>query len=209
MVDVARAAAGIELSACARKLERRAVRHDVDRLRGAGADLHEQALGGLGHHDHALGLVAERRQHLELVRRRLREHRVQRHDERLRELAREREHVLAVLAAEDAVLVLEQHDVDVGAAERAGGANVVAARPLRDGAQDLRPLRARRLVDDDELADVVDVRDVRATPSGHRRRKCQSRMRAVETSKRSRYARSVRPFRQMPEARVRTTGWIG
>ncbi len=84
---------------------------------------------------------------------------MQRHDERLRQLAREREHVLAVLAAVDAVLVLEQHDVDVGAGKRAGSANVVAARPLRDGAHDLRALRARRLVDDDELADVVDIAD--------------------------------------------------
>ncbi len=72
----------------------------------------------LGHDDHALGLVAERREHLELMRRRLREHRVQRHDERLRELARERKDVLAVAAAEDAVLVLQQDDVDVESRER-------------------------------------------------------------------------------------------
>ncbi len=39
---------------------------------------------------------AELREHLGLVRRRLGEHRVQRHDQRLRELLREREHVLAV-----------------------------------------------------------------------------------------------------------------
>ena len=38
---------------------------------------------------------------------------MQRHNKRLRELAHEREHILAVPAAENAVLVLEEHDVDV------------------------------------------------------------------------------------------------
>ena len=70
--------------------------------------------------------LAERGQHLELMGRGRRTHRVQCHDERLGELTREREHVLAVAAAEDAVLVLEQHDVDVESAEQSGGADVVA-----------------------------------------------------------------------------------
>ena len=43
-----------------------------------------------------LRLLAELREHLELVRRRLGEHRVQRDDERLRQLLGERQHVLAV-----------------------------------------------------------------------------------------------------------------
>ena len=64
--------------------------------------------------------------------RRLGQDRVQRHDERLRELAREREDVLAVPAAEDPVLVLEQHDVDVEPPQHPGRSDVVAANRLRD-----------------------------------------------------------------------------
>ena len=66
------------------------------------------------------------------MRRRLGEHRVQGHDERLGEAAGEREHVLAVGAAEDPVLVLEQDDVDVEPPEHPRGAHVVAADGLRD-----------------------------------------------------------------------------
>ena len=158
--DVTRPAAGVELSARAPELDRRTVRDDVDLLVRAGADLAQQPAAGLGHHDHPLRFVAERRQHLELVTRRLGQDRVQRHDERLRELAHEREHVLPVATAVDPVLVLQQHDIDVRARERPRSADVVSARALRDGAQDLGPLRARRLVDHDELADVVDAGDV-------------------------------------------------
>jgi hypothetical protein len=50
------------------------------------------------------------------MRRRLREQRVQGHDERLRELSRERQDVLPFRATVDPVLVLEQDDVDVEAA---------------------------------------------------------------------------------------------
>ena len=57
---------------------------------------------------------------------------MQRHDQRLRELAGERQHVFAVSATEDAVLVLQENDVDVSAAERPRRADVVAARALRD-----------------------------------------------------------------------------
>ena len=56
-----------------------------------------------------------------------------RHDERLCELAGERQHVFAVSSAEDAVLVLEENDVDVSPTERTRRADVVAARALRDG----------------------------------------------------------------------------
>ena len=68
-----------------------------------------------------------------LVRRRLRQHRVQRHDERLRQLlARTRATYSPSRAAEDPVLVLEQDDVDVEPAEHPRGADVVAANRLRD-----------------------------------------------------------------------------
>ena len=133
------------------------MRNDLDLLVRAAAYLHQQPPGGFGHHDHSFRFVAERGQHLELVVGRRGEHGVQGDDERLRELTDERQHVLAVAAAEDAVLVLEQDDVDVGPAERTGCSDVVAAGALRHGLRDLGPLRARRLVDDDERADVVDA----------------------------------------------------
>ena len=67
-------------------------------------------------------------------------------DERLGEVTREGEDVLAVAAAEDPVLVLEQHDVDVDPAEHPGGTHVVAANGLRDRREHAPPLGARRLV---------------------------------------------------------------
>ena len=123
------------------------------------SELDDDAPRRLGHHDHPLGLVAERSEDLQLVLGRIREHGVQRHDERLRELSRKREGVGPVPAAEDAVLVLEQDDVDVEASERARGAHIVSARALRDGLEDLRALRARRIVDDDEGAAILDIGD--------------------------------------------------
>src|SRR5581483_2361352 len=83
-------------------------------------------------------------------------HCVESHDQRLRELVHERQHVFAVAATEDAVLVLQQHDVDVGASEPARGAHVVAAGALRDRLEDLGSLRRGRLVDDHEGRHVVD-----------------------------------------------------
>ena len=95
---------------------------------------------------------------------RLREHRVQRDDERLRELLGERQHVLAVGAAEDPVFVLEQHDVDVEPAEDPRRAHVVAADRLRDRRENTAPLRARRLVDDRDEIDAFDPVDVVERP---------------------------------------------
>ena len=111
--------------------------------------------------------------------RRLRQHRVQRHDERLRQLLREREHVLAVGAAEDAVLVLEEHDVDVETAEQPRRADVVASDALRDRGQNLRALRARRLVDDDDDADLLDPAHVEQRRRGRRTRTCRYRRHAA------------------------------
>ena len=64
--------------------------------------------------------------------RRLRQHGVERHDERLRELLGQRDHVGAVATAEDPVLVLEEDDVDVQPAENSRRADVVAADGLGD-----------------------------------------------------------------------------
>ena len=92
--------------------------NDPDLLHNRCAHLDEETPRRVGHHDHPLRLVAECRQHPQLVRRWLRQHRVQGHDERLRQLLRERQHVLAVHAAEDPELVLEQNNVDVQPAEQ-------------------------------------------------------------------------------------------
>ena len=107
---------------------------------------------------------AQLREHLRLVRRRLRQHRVQRHDERLRQFLRERQHVLAVAAAEDPVLVLEQHDVDIEPPEHPGRPDVVAAHRLRDRREHAPPLRARRLVHDRD-----EIGDRHRAPAGQRR----------------------------------------
>ena len=67
---------------------------------------------------------------------------MQGHHERLRQFARKREHVLAVQAAEDSVLVLEQHHVDIEPPQHAGGSDVVAAHGLRDRREHAAALRA-------------------------------------------------------------------
>ena len=135
------------------------MRHDANLVGGARVACDEQPLGRLGHHDHQLGLTAQRGEHLGLMLRRLREHRVERHDERLRELLHQREHVRAVGAAEDPVLVLEQDDVDVQPAENPRRADVVAASRLGDRRHEPRPLGTGRLVDDHDLLDSVDPVD--------------------------------------------------
>ena len=127
---VERAPSGGLLLAPPGKLHRRTVRHDPDLAVGARSDFDEQPLRSVGHHDHELGVIAERGEHLELMRRRLRQHRVQGHDERLGQLLGEGQHVLAVGAAEDPELVLEEHDVDVEPADEPSCAHVVTANAI-------------------------------------------------------------------------------
>ena len=67
--------------------------------------------------------------------------------------------VVAVGAAEDPVLVLQQDDVDIQPAENPRGADVVAASRLGDRGHEPRPLGPRRLVDDHDLLDSVDPVD--------------------------------------------------
>ena len=154
--DVARCSAGGILVCAPRQHRGRAVRYDSDLVLGARATRDEQSPCRLGHHDHELRLMAERLEHRRLVCGRLRQHRVQRDDDGLRELVHQREDILAVASAEDPVLVLQEHDLDVEPAEDPGGANVVAAHPLSDRRHQSRPLRARGLVDHDDLLDPVD-----------------------------------------------------
>ena len=120
---------------------RRAVGHDSNLVLRARAAVDEEAPCGFGHHDHELCLAANCRQHLGLVRGRLRQHRVQRHDEWLRQLLYERGDIVAVTAAEDPELVLEQDDVDVEPAQDPGGPHVITPHRLCDRRREARPLR--------------------------------------------------------------------
>ena len=161
------------------------MRDDANLLLGARADVDEQSKRRVGHHDHELCFAAQLRQHLRLVRRGLGEDRVQRHDERLGELTREREDVFAVTSAEDPVLVLEQHDVDVEPPQHPGRSDVVATDRLRDRREQTAPLRARRLVHDcDEIRYLERIRaeesasqvgSKRTDPAGARRERGDDR----------------------------------
>ena len=207
--DVARTAARVELGARRSELDRGAVGHDIDLLGRTRADLNQQAPRRHGHHDHALRLVAKGCQDFELVGRRRRQHGMQRHDEWLSQLAREREDVLPVLSAEDPVLVLQQHDIDVRAAERPCRAHVVAARALGDGLEDVVVLRARRLVDDNDGADVVHVVYVEQRPPDIEGEGADPARAGWKRRKDRGTHAGVRPFRQMSEARMPAAGSIG
>ena len=98
---------------------RRAVRDDVD-LRGVDVEAFDQSdAGALGHHDDGVGGVAHPLEHEPLVRRRVRDHGVGDHDRRHDEGVQHGEHLVAVGAAVDAVLVLD--DRHVGAIEHVDG----------------------------------------------------------------------------------------
>ena len=99
--------------------------------------------------------IAERGQHLQLVRRWLRQDGVERHDERLRQLPRERQDVLAVGAAEDPEFVLEQDNVDVQPAEQPRRPHVVPSRLLGNRREEVWRFRARQVIDDRDLVDPV------------------------------------------------------
>ena len=180
---------GRAVAASATEDGRRPVLHDADLLRGAAVHPQEQPSGSLGHDDHALRLLAQRGEHVALVVRRLRQDGVKRQDERSSELFRERQHVLAVGTAEDPVLVLQQHDVDVEAPQEPCRADVVAPHALRHGCEDVMPLRARGLIDDRDCPDALHTRNLRAATCARRTRRFRSRTRAAGTSRRSQYAR--------------------
>ena len=108
--DVERATSASLLLSPASKLYGRAVRHNSNLGSLAGASLNKQAPRGVGHDDDPLSLLTELREYAELMRCGLRQDCVQRHDERLGQLPREGEHVLAVGTPEDAVFVLEEND---------------------------------------------------------------------------------------------------
>jgi len=82
---------------------------------------------------------------------------VQRNDEGLGQLVHQRHDVLAVASSEDPVLVLKENDLDVEPTKDPSGANIIAADPLRDRRYEPRPLRARGLVDHDDLLYPVDA----------------------------------------------------
>ena len=158
--DVQRAPTCQLLVAPSREHRRGAMRNHADLVVRARAQPDEEAARRFRHHHDTLGLAAQRRQHLELMRLWFREQRVKCHDERLRKLARERQHVFAVETAEDPVLVLQQDDVDIHAAEQPGRSDIVAPDRLRHRRQYVRSLRTRRLVDDHDRAGMLDSRHV-------------------------------------------------
>ena len=135
------------------------MRHDSHLVSRAGSTGDQQIARSVGHHDHELRLAAHGGEDLCLMRSRLREHRMQGDDERLRQALRQGGDVLAVTSPEDPVLVLEQDDVHVEPAQDPGRANVVSAHSLRDRCDEPGPLRARRLVHDHDLLDTVDPVD--------------------------------------------------
>ena len=165
---------------------RRAVRDDANLLLRAGARGDEQSQRRVGHHDHELRLARTARVSTSAWCGVGSESTVCRvTTSGCASSSRERQHVLAVAAAEDPVLVLEQHDVDVEPPEHPGGADVVAADGLRDRREQPAPLRARRLVDDRDEIGALDVRRRRAAFLAGRRRTCRSRTPAADRWRRS------------------------
>ena len=81
---------------------------------------------------------------------------MQGHDERLSKLLRERQDVLPVLAPEDPVFVLQEHDVDIDATDRSRRAEIVATDLLVHDREHAETLRSRRFV---ENRDDVRARD--------------------------------------------------
>ena len=85
---------------------------------------------------------------------------MQRHDKRLRQLRRERQHILAIAAAKDSELVLEPNNIDIQRAEQSRSAHVVPTNSLANRRQYFRPLRSRPIVANDDGADVTDCGNV-------------------------------------------------
>jgi hypothetical protein len=149
---------GVELLAVVVRVDERHVGHavrDVGDLLGRDAPpFGQNALGLVAHHHDAVADLDEFAQRRPLRGRRLGEHRVQRRDRRHAELPGERQHVRAVAAAEDAVLVLDDRGVDLAVVEDLGGGVVVGVAVLVDLVRHLgrgrrssprrRPWRLRR-----------------------------------------------------------------
>ena len=83
---------------------------------------------------------------------------MQRHHKRLRQLLGERQHVLAVAAAEDPVLVLEQDNVNVKPAKHPGSANIIPANRLGDRREQPPTLGTRRLIHHRHEIDAPHIR---------------------------------------------------
>ena len=123
-----------------RQQRRRApVGHHPDPLGRHQPCVHDHPPRRLGEHADERRQVAERSQRLAPDRARRGEDGVERHDERPAQLRREGQHVRSVLAAEDAVLVLDHHDVGAAALQCARGSRVVATFLLADTGRPPRP----------------------------------------------------------------------
>ena len=110
---------------------RRPVRHHAYAVRIRQPLGHHHAPGRLGEHHDAGGAFAQRSQGSGLRLGRLGQHRVQGDDDRHREPVHQLQHVTTDLAAEDAELVLDQHDVD--ASVEVGGRRRVVRQPRSAG----------------------------------------------------------------------------
>ena len=114
------------------------VRQHPDPLGRHDAGLDDHPPGGLGEDRDQRRPATEGPECLGLSHRRCRQHRVQRDHQRLIQLLGQRHDERSGLAAEDAVLVLDQDDVGAPRAEGRRHRGVVAAHVLTDRGHDLR-----------------------------------------------------------------------
>ena len=115
---------------------RHAVRHDPDAPRLHAVGPREQGGGRPGHDDGRGRHAHELRQDPPLGRRRRSQHGVQRRHDGHVQGADEVEHVGSIVAAPDAVLVLDRDDLDVRRVQGGGRSEVVAARVTADPVAD-------------------------------------------------------------------------
>jgi hypothetical protein len=123
--------------------------------------LAQEVRGGARHHDGCLGDRDQLAQDRALVGRRVAQDRMERGHDRDVQGAREVDDVVAILAAPDAVLVLDRHDVDA-VVQRAGSSEVVGVLVLPDPVVDLGRVERRLLgwVQDRDLPATGGARQV-------------------------------------------------
>jgi len=112
-------------------------RNDPDPRGRCHARIDDHAPGGLGEDGDQRCPVTQFAQDLGLPLRGFRQHRVQRHHEGLVEFLDEREHIGSGLAAEDAVLVLDEHHVGAPTVQQRGHRHIVGPDVLPDDRQHL------------------------------------------------------------------------
>ena len=149
---------------------RGAVRDDPDPGGRGDAGVDDHPPGGLGEHGDQRGAVAQLAEHLGLLRRSAADSTVCRVTTNgWLQFLDQRQHVGAGLAAEDAVLVLDQHDVGAAAVQQRRHRDVVGADVLPDHRQHLG-FRVGVVVADDrhdiDLQRRIDLQQRRAQVAG-------------------------------------------